>query len=155
VWILFVLYPIGVIPFTYVTSFIFTSENVAQTVTIFLHFVFAGIGAIVQYVLQIISSTFEIGDRLNWALKIVPSFCLTHPIIYSSGKERLFMLRPELKKDSDLDLSLIGGDILIMCIHFVFWTILLILIEVGAFNCFRGFLKVLKKNRIPLKTDIV
>jgi hypothetical protein len=29
VWILFLLYPISVIPFTYATSFIFTNENVA------------------------------------------------------------------------------------------------------------------------------
>jgi len=56
-WIMFLLYPVGVVPFTYVTSFLFTSENVAQTITIFMHFVFAGIGAIVVYVLRIISST--------------------------------------------------------------------------------------------------
>jgi len=29
VWILFLLYPIGTIPFTYASSFIFTNENVA------------------------------------------------------------------------------------------------------------------------------
>ena len=29
VWILFLLYPIGVIPFTYVTSWVLGSENVA------------------------------------------------------------------------------------------------------------------------------
>lgn len=29
VWVLFLLFPIGVIPFTYASSFIFTNENVA------------------------------------------------------------------------------------------------------------------------------
>lgn len=29
VWILFLLYPVGVIPFTYVSSFLFTGENMA------------------------------------------------------------------------------------------------------------------------------
>jgi hypothetical protein len=28
-WLLFLLYPVGVIPFTYVSSFIFRTENVA------------------------------------------------------------------------------------------------------------------------------
>ena len=28
-WLMFILYPVGVIPFTYVTSFFFASENVA------------------------------------------------------------------------------------------------------------------------------
>lgn len=57
VWILFLLFPIGVVPFTYATSFVFQNENVAQTVTIFLHFVFSGIGGIVVFVLRIIDST--------------------------------------------------------------------------------------------------
>lgn len=29
VWVIFLLFPIGVIPFTYVTSFIFSNENIA------------------------------------------------------------------------------------------------------------------------------
>ena len=57
VWILFILYPFGVIPFTYVSSFIFSSELVAQTVTIFIHFVLSGIGGIVVLVLRIIPDT--------------------------------------------------------------------------------------------------
>lgn len=82
VWILFLLFPIGVIPFTYVTSFMFSSENIAQTVTIFLHFVIAGIGAIVASILRFIDSTFEVGDALVWVFKIVPSYCLTDSIMY-------------------------------------------------------------------------
>lgn len=64
VFALFLLFPIGVIPFTYVTSFAFGSENIAQTVTIFAHFVIAGIGAIVTSILRFISSTREVGDAL-------------------------------------------------------------------------------------------
>jgi hypothetical protein len=57
VWAVFLMYPIGVIPFTYATSFAFKNESLAQTVTIFAHFVFAGIGGIVVFVLRIIDST--------------------------------------------------------------------------------------------------
>lgn len=82
VWIMFLLFPVGVIPFTYVSSFLFSSENIAQTVTIFMHFVIAGIGAIVAGILRVISSTYEVGDVLLWVFKIVPSYCLTNSIMY-------------------------------------------------------------------------
>ena len=80
------LYPLAVVPFTYATSFLFQNENVAQTVTIFLHFAFGGIGAITTYILRIIVSTEKVGDKLNLALKMVPSFCLTNPIMFASSK---------------------------------------------------------------------
>lgn len=56
-WILFLLFPIAVTPFTYFTSFFFRSENMGQTVTIFLNFVIAGIGAIVCSFLRLFTST--------------------------------------------------------------------------------------------------
>ena len=148
------MYPIGVVPFTYVTSFIFTSETVAQTVTIFMHFVFAGIGAIVVFILRVIDSTYDAGDALWWVFKIIPSFCLTNPIMYASTKATLVVARPSLIKDSDFDISLIGGDILIMMMHFVLWSFVLLLIEAGAFKCFGRLLFVFEKNRIPMKLDI-
>lgn len=141
------------VPFTYVTSFIFTNDNVAQTVTIFLHFAFAGIGAITTLILRMIETTFKIGDRLHWWLKIIPSFCLTNPIMYSSSKDRLFALRPELDK-GDLDMSLIGGDMAVLAGHFGFWIIILILIEVGLFSWILKLPFLLRKNVIPLKYDI-
>lgn len=152
-WRLFLLYPVGVIPFTYVSSFIFQSENVAQTVTIFVHFVFAGIGAIATYIMRIIASTMAIGDKLNWILKICPSFCLTNSIMFSSSRDSLFSVRPDLQAP-DLSTSLMGGDILLLCMHFCFWIIVLIMIEAGAFNFIRNCLHMLKKNRIPPRTDL-
>jgi ATP-binding cassette subfamily A (ABC1) protein 3 len=154
VWILFLIFPFGVIPFTYVSSFLFTSENIAQTVTIFMHFVIAGIGAIVAGILRIIPSTYEVGDILVWVLKILPSYNLTNSIMYASMKNQLGLVRPELKMD-DMDLDAIGGDVLLNCIHGIFWIIILILIEARAlrwvdrlFNCCRG-------KRVPPRTDLV
>lgn len=66
VWILFLLYPLGVIPYTYFMSFLVSTENLAQTVTIFLHFVISGIGCSIAAVLRIIDSTYGVGDVLSW-----------------------------------------------------------------------------------------
>ncbi len=152
-WVMFLLYPVGVIPFTYVTSFLFATENVAQTITIFMHFVFAGIGSIVVFILKIIDSTKEVGDILGWVFKLVPSFCLTDTIMFDSSKARLFLIRPSLKKDSDFDVTLIGGNVLFLCAHFVVWMFVLLLIENGVFSCFGRMINVLGKNKIPPKKD--
>ena len=152
-WVMFLLYPVGVIPFTYVTSFLFATENVAQTITIFMHFVFAGIGSIVVFILKIIDSTKEVGDILGWVFKLVPSFCLTDTIMFDSSKARLFLIRPSLKKDSDFDVTLIGGNVLLLCAHFVVWMFVLLLIENGVFSCFGRMINVLGKNKIPPKKD--
>jgi ATP-binding cassette, subfamily A (ABC1), member 3 len=152
-WLMFLLYPVAVVPFTYVFSFLFTTENVAQTITIFMHFVFAGIGAIVIFILRVIDSTQAIGDALVWVFRIIPSFCLTDTIMFDSSKSRLFLIRPDLVRSSDYDVDLIGGDVLVLCLHFVFWTFVLFIIESGSFKCLGGVYKMFSKNRIPLKDD--
>lgn len=65
-----------------------------------------------------------------------------------------FIRRPELKID-DLDVMAVGGNILIICIHFIFWLIILFLIEAGAFNCFRSVFDKCKKNQIKPKEDLI
>ena len=51
IWLLFLLYPPAIVPFTYVTSFLFSSDINAQITTLFLHFVSGGLMCIVVYVL--------------------------------------------------------------------------------------------------------
>ncbi len=112
-----------------------------------------GIGVIIVAFLRIFESTMAVGDVLIWVFKIVPSYCLTDSLMYQSIKPRIFFLRPELKID-DLEIQAIGGDILIMCIHFVFWLVILILIELGAFNCFNKVQDIFKKNRVKPRDDL-
>jgi ATP-binding cassette subfamily A (ABC1) protein 3 len=152
VWRVFLMYPLGLVPFTYVTSFLFESDTVAQTVTIFFHFVLAGIGAITTYILRIIEQTWVIGDRMHWWMKLVPSFCLTNPVMYMSSKDRLFSARLDLKVDSNLDISLVGGELYALLAHCIGWTIILIIIEAGALRWISQIPLLLPKNRIKPKT---
>ena len=62
VWVLLILYPIAIVPFTYITSFFFVSDTVAQIVTLFLHFMLGAIMPIVIFVLQNIPNTADLGD---------------------------------------------------------------------------------------------
>lgn len=99
-----------------------------------MHFVASGIGSIVVFFLRVIQSTQWIGDVLVYVLKVFPSFCLTNTIIFDANENSIFYLRPELKRASNFDISLVGGDVLALCLHFVVWSVLLVLIEAGAFN---------------------
>ena len=56
-WILFLLFPWAVVPFSYTTSFLFSSDTVAQICTLFMHFLAGGIMSNVVYTLEIIPDT--------------------------------------------------------------------------------------------------
>ena len=62
VWIAFLLYPLALIPFTYVCSFILVNENFAQTFTVFMHFSASGVGVILVFFLRIMRRTLTLGD---------------------------------------------------------------------------------------------
>lgn len=130
------MYPVGVIPFTYASSFVFSNDGVGQTVTIFVNLVIAGIGSMVVYILRIIESTYTIGDILTWVLKILPSYCLNNSIVFAAGKSTLRMLRKDLNVDN-FNYQNMGGDLILLGAHFVLWTIVLIALESGVFNCLR------------------
>ena len=52
IWVLLLLYPPAVVPFTYVTSFMFRSDINAQIMTLFTHFVAGALFTVVVFVLQ-------------------------------------------------------------------------------------------------------
>lgn len=92
-WLLLLLYPLAIVPFTYVTSFAFTNDTVAQIMTIFLHFLFGAIAPIVVISLQSIESTASTGDALRYAFTIVPTYCVGHGLIVSPTATSLSQLR--------------------------------------------------------------
>ena len=51
-WILFMLYPIAIVPFTYVMSFVFKDDINAQIMTLFIHFLAGAIGTAIVFTLQ-------------------------------------------------------------------------------------------------------
>ena len=73
--------------------------------------------------------------------------------MFDSSSARLFQVRPELKKDSNYDITLVGGDILVICLHFIVWMLVLVLIELGFFNWTGRLASALGKNKIQPKDD--
>lgn len=85
VWVLYLLFPPAIVPFTYVTSFMFSSDINAQIFTLFLHFLSGGLFTCVVFVLQVIPLTMAYGDALRWVFTIFPSFCVAHGILFASS----------------------------------------------------------------------
>ena len=54
VWVIFMIFPWAIVPFSYMTSFLFTSDTVAQIMTLFVHFLFAAVLSFTVFTLQII-----------------------------------------------------------------------------------------------------
>ncbi len=76
--------------------------------------------------------------------------------MWGSTKAQLKVVRASENFDvQDLDLEAIGGDILLICIHGIFWTIILIMIEARAFTWVEKCLSCLNGRKVPPKTDLI
>ena len=142
-WVLLLLYPIAIVPFTYVTSFAFSNDTVAQIMTIFLHFLFGAIAPIIVISLQSIESTADTGDSLRYAFTFVPTYCVGHGVIVSAITGSLVQVREayiingaDLPTISDNVFALenIGADILMMLVIAAFCTLVLFLVEADIFQ---------------------
>jgi hypothetical protein len=69
-----------------------------------------------------------------WVLKLVPSFCLTNSVMIASGLDALALSNDDLSTNN-LAFENMGGDILLLVFHFVFWILVIIIIESRIFSC--------------------
>ena len=143
VWVLFVLFPFAVVPFSYVTSFLFSSDTVAQICTLFLHFLAGGVMSLTVYTLQLIPQTQQVGDILRWVFCVIPSFCVTHGLVFSANGKILVDTRknspdgtgrPTIPEDIWAWFNL-KGDAAALVGHFVVGCLIIFLIECDIFAC--------------------
>lgn len=162
-WALFLLLPPALVPFTYCTSFIFEKDSAAQIVTLFISYFINCIMPILVFVLQFIPQTFTLGGILRWSLCIFPSYCVINGILWSSSGEVSIQVRktnpdyPQLS-DNIWAMSNLGGDALILVLHFFVDSFILYLIEIKAFDFIRK-LKVFsppeKQTDLKLDEDVL
>lgn len=74
-WLLFILYGLTNIPFSYVMSFLFSDYGNSQAVFYFFNFVAGGIVSVIILVLRNIGGTTgEVGKAIAWPLRLIPAF---------------------------------------------------------------------------------
>lgn len=54
--VVYAVFPFGILPFTYVTSFMFTADSAAQTFTMFFHFLILGILTTITYIMRLVGN---------------------------------------------------------------------------------------------------
>ena len=140
VWVMFCLYPPAVVPFTYVMSFCFSSDINAQIFTLFIHFIAGALGTAIVFTMQQIPEMMEWGDALRWVFCVVPSFCVTHSIIWSSSGDLVRNTRIDATTSDGIPIPRqlpeplwawynLKGDAIVLVAHFVLGIITLWLIE--------------------------
>jgi len=133
------MYPLAVVPFSYVTTFIFSDDTTAQITTLFVHFVAGGLYLLTVFVLQLIPITAVIGDNLRYIGLIVPSFCVTHAIMTSQNLSSLVDSRnsaiagdyPDLPvwPDDLWDWANLKADLFALIMHFVLGLMIVAIVE--------------------------
>ena len=88
----FLAYPIGVVPFTHATSFLFSSEWSAQFFTVGLNLIVMIFGPLTVYLFMFNSSTQEdvyFGDSINYWLRVIPSYNVSKTLLFCGTRSIL------------------------------------------------------------------
>jgi len=133
--VVYAVFPFGIIPFTYVTSFIFSAESAAQTFTMFFHAAIILVGSTLIFVLRIVPNLESVGDNLNYIFRLIPSYSIASSLYFDSTGSFMASVRKTTEGTGDD----INGDpwfwtnntldIIMMGAHCVFWFFILFLIE--------------------------
>jgi ATP-binding cassette subfamily A (ABC1) protein 3 len=85
IWLLFLLLPLALVPFSYLTTFMFRDDTSGQIVTLSIHFFACAIMGLLVFTMQAIPQTFILGDKLRWICCVVPTYALINGILWSSS----------------------------------------------------------------------
>eukprot|EP00345_Euplotes_harpa_P013343 CAMPEP_0168343758 /NCGR_PEP_ID=MMETSP0213-20121227/16341_1 /TAXON_ID=151035 /ORGANISM="Euplotes harpa, Strain FSP1.4" /LENGTH=138 /DNA_ID=CAMNT_0008351229 /DNA_START=78 /DNA_END=494 /DNA_ORIENTATION=+ len=132
-WLLVLLYPIAIVPYTYVTSFFFNDEAAAQNFTIIHNFLIGGLLPIIMNVLRMVKSTKTLGDVLIWFPRFLPIYDTCNGILTISLKDTIATMRKESAPEA-LSFKAAGGDVMFLCLEFVFYIVVIVIIELGLLN---------------------
>jgi len=154
-WLFLLLLPFAMIPYTYCTSFLFNDEGGAMNFTIYHNFFLAALFPTAFTVLRIINSTRSIGNFLVWLLRWHPLYCCINGIVVISTKDAIATVR-DVDPPNALAIDYgAGADLIFLILQIFFWTILLVLIEVGACGCCRSKGRTVHDEPEELDSDVI
>lgn len=137
-WLLFILYGFAVIPFTYLSSFLFNDYGAGQLASFFFNMIVGCIINIVMWVLRIIPSSRNFAKQFHFFLRICPSFSFGYGILNISNRSLYAAVEGYRVKKDAFDYDIAGYDLLYLGIFCVIYFILIFLVEklltVPSFN---------------------
>ena len=75
-YLVLLLFPLGVVPFTYVFSYLFSSSSVALIMVFVLHLTAILLISTLIFVIRVAVPYEVFGDRLNLAMRLIPSYSI-------------------------------------------------------------------------------
>ena len=162
-WVTYLVFPFGALPFTYITSFMFSVDSAAQTFTMFFHFLTFSILSTIAFALRLAPDQELVGDSLNQAFKAIPTYPVSASVYCDTSCEILANLRARSidgtggPLEADVwHITNILGDVTIPFVHLVVWAFVLMMIEK---NWFRWMIivpnKKLSAEAIELDNDVL
>ena len=138
-YILYLLYGPPMIIITYFFSFLFESEAAAQNFLILFNLVFGSLGSTVVIMLRSLEQSTDAAKIAAYILRIIPSFAFGYGYdLLLNGKLIMFIdySIDYINKPNSLKISLeyTGSDALFLGCTFVFYLILLIIIELYYYS---------------------
>lgn len=137
----FMVYPIGVLPFLYCTSFLFSVESAGQTFTLFFNFLIGLVFPGIIFIVRLNTKLGTLGDIINWILRLIPSYAISESIFFDANGVQLHLYRKASGKGRPVSASQLGiendpADVFMLLGVGIFWTIVLIAIENGLIEKF-------------------
>jgi len=77
-WLDFLLYGFAIIPFVYLTAFLFRNYGTAQIASFFFNFCTGFILGLASAIFRLFDSTRTIGEVLQWIFRVLPSFSMVN-----------------------------------------------------------------------------
>jgi len=129
----------------------------------FGHFLTITVISTVVFALRLNFDTEAFGDVVNWVFRLIPTYNLASSVYFDAAGDILVNFRktvnPRFNHTGDLidpslwNINNNSGDILLVGLHLVFWTVVLGLMEKGYFRMLEAKMRKFKKE-IPV-TDMV
>ena len=138
-YISYLLYGPPMIVITYLTSFFFDSEAIAQNFLILFNLVFGSLGSTVVILLRAIDKTTNVAKIVAYIIRIIPSFAFGYGYdLLLNGKLIMFIdysIGYLTKPDSAyISLEYAGSDALFLGCSFFVYVIAIIIIECNAYS---------------------
>jgi ATP-binding cassette subfamily A (ABC1) protein 3 len=143
-WLVVLVCPFGILPFTYFTSFLFSSESGASTLTLLFHIIVLGIVTSIVFSFRIAIPNFQKNaDIAHGFLKIIPTYMMGSAMFCDKSCQDMSDLRESpFSKGNPTEgdpwaMPNTPFDTLMMFAHLFFWSIVIIMIEMGLFKLCR------------------
>ena len=128
-WVLFFLYILNIIPFTYLTSFFFEEYGYAQTVTFTVHLMISTVLTLVVGLLRILDNSRDAAKGMAYLFRIIPSFSFGYGTFNIANRKVYAFMEYYYNPKSPYDFDIAGTEMLYLAVTAIIVWVLLIVFE--------------------------